>query len=129
MKLITKAIALTVPSLYAQDGKRYEATAYVRLFNPSGDGTWYITEYSPEECLAFGLTYFLSMNDQLPRGELGYISITELQAYRSPFRLGIERDLSFKPTTLATCLEQYHGITLDRRSAHATKPSSQTTIF
>lgn len=110
MKLITKSIERTISKIYSQDGKGYDALAHVRLFNPAGDGTWYVTEYDPAEQLAFGLTFMLHMTDQLPKGELGYFSIAELQQYRGLFHLGIERDLSFTPATLTECLRRYHGV-------------------
>ncbi|ATG41935.1 DUF2958 domain-containing protein [Phaeobacter piscinae] len=58
----------------------------VKLFNPSGLGTWLLTELDPE-CpdIAFGLC-------DLGHPELGSVSISELESVRGPFGLGIERD-------------------------------------
>jgi hypothetical protein len=58
----------------------------VKLFNPSGLGTWLLTEIDPENPdIAFGLC-------DLGFPELGSVSISELEAGRGPFGLGIERD-------------------------------------
>ena len=58
----------------------------VKLFNPSGLGTWLLTELDPE-CpdIAFGLC-------DLGYPELGSVSIRELESVRGPIGLGIERD-------------------------------------
>lgn len=44
MKLITKAILKQLPKIYAQDGKRDEAIAYLKIFDPCGRYTFYVTE-------------------------------------------------------------------------------------
>lgn len=82
-----------LPPLYAQDGKGDSAVAYVKLFNPMGDGTWFITEYDPASREAFGLTYMHGDS------ELGYVSIPELESIRVR-GVRIERDLHFRPMTL-----------------------------
>ena len=62
-----------------------------KFFNPQGAGTWYATEYIPEEQTFFGyVSIFHDHND-----EWGYFSLAELEAYTGPFGLGIERDLHF----------------------------------
>ena len=96
MKLLTKEILNKVPALYAQDGKGEEAIAYAKFFNPAGAGTWYMTEYSPEDGTAFGLCI-------IQESELGYFSIPELESLKLPFGLKIERDLHFKPTPIRDC--------------------------
>lgn len=64
----------------------------VKLFNPCGAGTWIVTELDPEEpSVAFGLA---DLGFGFP--ELGCFSLEELQAFRGPFGLGIERDLHFE---------------------------------
>lgn len=83
--------------MYAQDGKGVGATAYVKFFNPSGDGTWYITELDPDTMIAFGLTVIHGQR------ELGYIDLNELQAVRLRYGLYIERDMYFSPKRLEEC--------------------------
>jgi len=71
-----------------QDGTK-EFKAVVKLFNPCGVGTWYLSELNPETNVAFGLA-------DLHEKELGYTSIDELKEYKGTFGLGIERDTSFE---------------------------------
>ena len=60
----------------------------VKLFNPCGAATWLLTELDPDDPdIAFGLC---DLGMQCP--ELGSVRISELQAYRGPLGLGIERD-------------------------------------
>ena len=64
----------------------------VKFFNPVGAATWLVTEMDPEENdHLFGLA---DMGMGFP--ELGGISLSELQNYRGPLGIGIERDLYFK---------------------------------
>jgi len=94
MKIITKTLAKKIPAIYAQDGKGNQATAYVKLFTPDANWTWYITEMDPETGECFGLV------DGLEK-ELGYFRIQELEAVRGPMGLPVERDIMFQPKTLA----------------------------
>ena len=97
MKLLTQANIKTLPTLDATANLSIaEQSAYVKLFNPCGRHTWYITAYSPDEKLAFG---FVTTGDA-QCAELGYISITELESIRLMGGLGIERDIHFKKQPL-----------------------------
>lgn len=100
-KMLTKEILKKVPNLYSQDGKGLEAIAYAKFFNPCGDGTWFMSEYNPEDGRAFGL---VMMNGE---AELGYFSILELEAVTLKFGLYIERDIHFQPKSLAECKKVY----------------------
>lgn len=95
-KLITKDILKRLPALYANDGKKAEEVKVpLKLFNPVGIGTWYITEYDPAEDLGFGWC-------DLGTPELGYVSVAELRSVKLRFGLKIERDAHWDPnTTLA----------------------------
>jgi hypothetical protein len=101
MKLLTKEIAKKLPPLYSNEDKdAAEVRVLVKFFNPTGAGTWYATEYSPEERLFFGYAY-------ITEGELGYFSLDELAEFCGPFGLGIERDLFWDDTTtLKTILDR-----------------------
>lgn len=68
--------------------------ALIKLFNPTGVGTWYIAEYDPETRIAYGLAH-------IHEAELGSFSMAELVEYRGRFGLPIERDLSWKPCPLS----------------------------
>lgn len=95
MKLFTKEILRKMPKLYEMDGKpKNEVRIQAKLFNPVGAATWYITEYDPEEKIAFG---FANLGDD-QNAELGYISIEELENLRLPYGLKIERDRYFEAT-------------------------------
>lgn len=63
-----------------------------KFFNPCGAGTWYISEYHPEDQTVFCYVTGLGYN------EWGYTPLVELQDLKLPFGLGIERDTSFKET-------------------------------
>ena len=71
-----------------QDGSK-DFKAVVKLFNPAGIGTWYLSELDPTTNTAFGLCC-------LHEKELGYVSIDELKEFRGALGLGIERDKMFK---------------------------------
>lgn len=101
MKLLTKEILRKLPELYANEEKKPEDIKVpLKLFNPSGIGTWYITEYNPETEIAFGWC-------DLGYPELGYVSIKELKSLKlPPFGLGVERDMYWDSnTTLKDVME------------------------
>lgn len=73
--------------------KEMDFVPVVKLFNPSGAGTWLLTEIDPEAPdIAFGLCD-LGMGTP----ELGSVSLSELESIRGPFGLGIERDKHWTP--------------------------------
>jgi hypothetical protein len=59
----------------------------VKLFNPTGMGTWYLSELSPDN-IGFGIC-------QLQEIELGYVSLDELSRLRLPLGRSIEKDRVF----------------------------------
>ena len=64
----------------------------LKLFNPTGAGTWLVTELDPDDpSVGFGLA---DLGFGCP--ELGSFSLDELQSFQGPFGLGIERDLWFE---------------------------------
>ena len=93
MELIPQDLLKTIPKLYETE-EQNNPIVYVKLFL---DGwTWYITELSIDGDIAFG--YVVS-----PFGaELGYFSLEEIKGIRGILGLGVERDLSFKPTKLSS---------------------------
>jgi len=109
MKLFTKAIETKLIENHNKHKKAWndehpehiESKVVVKLFNPTGIGTWYLSEYNPETKTAFGLCV-------LQEKELGYVSIDELSQFKGKMGLGIERDLSFpmNKTTLVECREE-----------------------
>jgi hypothetical protein len=70
----------------------------VKLFNPSGAGTWWIASYDPDTGVAFGVA-------DLGEREAGDFSVLELAELRvCPFGLPIERDLYYSPGRLVDLL-------------------------
>jgi len=97
MKIFTKEVLAKLPALGTNAEKSMEEVKVpLKLFNPAGAGTWYITEYDPEEELAFG---FVNLGDP-EMAELGYIYVPELLQLKLPFGLSIERDRHFGNHTL-----------------------------
>ena len=88
----------TLPPLYATENQT-DPTVHIKLFTPDSGWSWYITEYSPQEELCFGLVVGIER-------EMGYFSISELQAVRGPLGLKIERDLYFTPLPLSQLKKQ-----------------------
>lgn len=66
----------------------------VKLFDPCGAWTWYLTECNLETGEAFGLVDGFEV-------ELGYIDLAELAAVRGKLGLPIERDIHWKPQPLS----------------------------
>lgn len=93
MELLTSKDIKQIPGLYEQEGKGKNALAYVKLFTPDSNFTWYITEYNADEKLCFGLI------DGFEK-ELGYFSLNEIEQIKGSMGLSVERDISFQPTKL-----------------------------
>ena len=92
MKLITEEIRETLPPLGGQEDKGGDAVAYLKLFTPDAQWTWYGTEHDGQDLL-FGLVSGLET-------ELGYFRLSELKNVRGPFGLPVERDLYWEPKLL-----------------------------
>lgn len=106
MKLLTKAIEAKLqkhPLGSTDTPGRHEIL--VKFFNPTGSGTWYVTEgeFLPagpdngpvDDWEFFGLADILEP-------ELGYFRLSELADFKGRFGLGIERDLHFEGKFLDT---------------------------
>jgi len=102
MKLLTQEIRKMLPPLYAQDGKGGKAIVYMKLFTPDSSFTWFITEGSPirDESSKEVDFHFFGLVDGHEK-ELGSVALSELESVRGPMGLPIERDLHWKPKTLA----------------------------
>ena len=86
MLLLTKEIKNKLPKLYANEKKKpEEIKVIVKFFNPTGAGTWYITEFDGEDTM-FGYVTGLGFD------ELGYVSFKELSNIKCRLGLSIERD-------------------------------------
>ena len=88
MKLLTKGQREKLIRNHAENENATEPKKHkvvVKLFNPVGLGTWYLTELNPYTDVAFGLC-------QLAEKEIGYVSLIELEELKLPLGLKIERD-------------------------------------
>lgn len=92
MKLLTEEIRKRLPPLYAQDGKGGKAIAWLKLFTPDANWSWYITEFD-------GKDMFFGLVDGHCK-ELGYFSLSELESVHGALGLPIERDLYWQPKML-----------------------------
>ena len=97
MKLLTKEIRKQLPALYSQDEVE-DPIVYIKFFDPCGSFTWFILEYDGDD------TFFAFVKSNLcPEGELGYVSLSELESVKNQLGLGIERDLYFTQKPLSEC--------------------------
>ncbi len=90
MKLLTKELEKRFAEVGCQSEEN-DPLIVAKFFNPQGAGTWYATEYDPERREFYGfVSIFGDIND-----EWGYFSLAELETYRGPLGIGLERDLYF----------------------------------
>lgn len=93
-KLMPNEIRSKLPKLYSQEEVK-DPTAYLKLFSPYSNAVWYVTEFDGQD------TMFGWADLGHGGGELGYISLSELEeANRRGLPL-VERDLSFRPQPLS----------------------------
>ena len=91
MIILTKAIKEKLIANHKEQDGTKSFKAVLKLFNPTGIGTWYLTEYSEVENNAFGYVTGLTHD------EWGYVSLTELQSITlAPQVPRIERDMYFE---------------------------------
>lgn len=91
MKLMNKEIEERFKSIGSQEGKGKDAIVVLKIFNPAGSQTWYLTEYDSKDRLFFGFVSLFGGADD----EWGYVSLDELESVKLPFGLTLERDLHF----------------------------------
>lgn len=87
MELMTQEIRELFKKTGSQDGKGNEAIVIVKFFDPTGSWTWFATEFDGED-IFFGLVDGFEL-------EWGTFSLSEMQAIKGRFGLGLERDLYF----------------------------------
>jgi hypothetical protein len=96
MKILTKEIL----TAFAKQGKTGDKSMkdikiVLKLFNPTGAGTWYLYEKIDNDIYMC----FANLGDA-EMAECGTVSMSELMTFRGRFGLGIERDSSFKPLSI-----------------------------
>jgi len=99
MKLLTQELRKQLPALGATE-KIEDPQVLLKLFTPDSNWTWYVTEFDGKDTF-FGLVVGFEI-------ELGYFSLSELEATTGPLGLHVERDLYFKPTPLSE-VRKKHG--------------------
>ena len=92
MKLLTKELRKKLPPLYSQEKLGGKAIAHVKFFTPMSSWQWFPTEFDGED------TFFGLVDGHAK--ELGYFSLKELESFKGPMGLGIERDPHWQPKTL-----------------------------
>ena len=86
MKLLTKPHRTQMIKNHEQQDGTKKFDCVVKLFNPIGMGTWYLSELDPKTNIAYGLCV-------LHEAEYGYVSLDELSNTDVGMGLGIERDI------------------------------------
>lgn len=92
-KLMTKELREALPDYRETAGQGDEAIAQVKYFTPDSSWTWFATEFDENE-IFFGLVFGHET-------ELGSFSLAEMEEARGPMGSPIERDLYWKPRSLA----------------------------
>lgn len=96
MKLLTKEIEKKLPALGSQDGKPAEdVTIVVKFFCPWNNWKWYATEGEFDKDRDTWMFYGLVKGLET---EYGYFTLSELESIQGPYRMKIERDMSFSAT-------------------------------
>jgi hypothetical protein len=129
---------VAIPNLYQSDED--DPIAVVKLF--LGDFTWYLTEYDPEQNVAFGFT---ARTCAPSLSEWGYIDIGELAAVTATvkvsradgtgkgmdFQQPVERDLWFEPTPMREISIYQEAKDTDRAGGddEATTAEQQLSVF
>ncbi len=104
MKLMTQALAARFHEVGSQEHVK-DPLVIAHYFNPAGSGDWWATEYDPADQIIFGYaSIFHDWND-----EWGYTSLAELEEYKGPFGLGIERDLYWKEKPASQVVPGFTG--------------------
>lgn len=96
MKLLTTELRrslLANRAAHAVDDRGHDPVPVVKFFNPCGAATWLATELDSDGDTLFGLA---DLGFGCP--ELGYFTLSEMEAIRLPFGLRIERDIAFTTT-------------------------------
>lgn len=91
MKLLTKEILKKFPGIKETEGKaQADIQIVAKFFTPWSNWTWYAYEFDGQDEF-FGLVVGFEK-------EFGYFSLSELEAIKGPFGLGVERDRNFSAT-------------------------------
>ena len=123
MMMITKEIAkkLKAADLADRENDKTGDEIVVKFFNPVGAATWYIVsgtplatvngepDYDTKTPADWHMFGFADLGD--PQcAELGYVLLSELETYKGPLGLGIERDKFYSGGSLKAVMAEtkYH---------------------
>lgn len=95
--LLDNVLRELMPPLYANEALGLAAFALIKFFTPDANWTWYASEFDGEDTF-FGLVSGFEV-------ELGYFALSELDEVRGPLGFPIERDIDYKPKTLAELMK------------------------
>lgn len=102
MQLMTKKLEERFAQVGSQENVK-DPIVIAKYFDPTGQGTWFATEYNPEDKVFFGyVSLFGDWND-----EWGSFSLEELENVKGPLGIGIERDLFFEETLSSEIIKKY----------------------
>ena len=99
MKLLTDELIKTLPPLYSTENVK-DPLIQCKFFTPDSSWSWYVLEFDKTNEIFFGYVCGLER-------ELGYFSLQELESVKGQLGLGIERDISFKPTKLSVIKKEH----------------------
>ena len=92
MKILTKEVLNAFKKQgYTGNKSAKDIKIVMKLFNPTGAGTWYLYEKETDD-IYWG---FVNLGD-IDCAECGTVSMNELMNFRGRFGLGIERDKFFE---------------------------------
>lgn len=94
MKLMTKELEKLFEKypLGSQEELGGKAKLLVKYFNPTGVGTWFITEGNKLENGDYEMFGYCHLGDD-EMAELGYVMLSQLEELKLPFGLTVERDM------------------------------------
>ena len=99
MKLLTDELIKNLPPLYATENIK-DPLIQCKFFTPDSSWSWYVLEFDKTNEIFFGYVCGLE-------NELGYFSLEELESVKGQLGLGVERDISFKPTKLSVIKKEH----------------------
>ena len=99
MKLLTDELIKTLPPLYSTENIK-DPLIQCKFFTPDSSWSWYVLEFDKTNEIFFGYVCGLER-------ELGYFSLQELESVKGQLGLGVERDISFKPTKLSVIKKEH----------------------
>lgn len=90
MKLMTKEIQKKAQKQYLR-GTDMDQDIVAKFFDPTGEWQWFLMNQDPKDPdYLWGIVKGFEV-------EMGSFSLSELEAIKRPYGLGIERDRFFKP--------------------------------